>query len=70
MMDERPISVRLAQPIQARIEAIEARQRAYGLHDPDCKSFAVDLRHWRTGGWVQLKPGDCTCWLADTTAPS
>lgn len=48
--------------VLARIEAIEARQRDYGMHDPDCPRRAVQRDQERTG--VYLYMPECACWLA------
>lgn len=55
-------SRRLPDPLEARLVAIEARQRLYGQHDPSC-SHARAMLHNRRGGTYQ-SPGTCGCWLA------
>lgn len=45
----------------SRVEMIEARQRAYGMHDPTCQVF-VAMRapdNFNTGMFTP----PCTCWL-------
>ena len=49
--------------LESRIEAIEARQRAYGMHDPECPVFRTQVAQRSTDAY--LIPPDCTCWLSE-----
>jgi hypothetical protein len=42
---------RMLNSLRERVEAIEARQRAAGIHDPDCAS-------------LRLEDALCDCWLS------
>lgn len=44
-----------------RVRAMEERQRAYGMHDPDCPAFKSQLAQQNTGAHIIPQP--CTCWL-------
>lgn len=48
--------------VDERIEAIEARQRAYGMHDPDCPVYLRAVDQAQTMAYVL--PRKCTCWLS------
>lgn len=48
--------------LPARIAAIEARQREYGMHDPDCPARLVERMNQNGGPYYVMQR--CTCWLA------
>jgi hypothetical protein len=50
------------QDADSRFAAIEARLRAYGMHDPDCPTFRTEQDQRRTGAYLIPKP--CDCWLS------
>lgn len=47
----------------ARVDRIEARQRDYGMHDPDCLRRASEIAQRYTGAHVV--PQECNCWLSE-----
>ena len=47
----------------ARVAAIEARQRAQGVHDPGCPAGPERT----VPGWGV---GPCACWLVEPAAPT
>lgn len=54
----------------ARVDAIEARQRAYGQHDPGCPAFKEDksLHSPMSAAFGPLFPMTaklCNCWLSE-----
>ena len=49
--------------LESRLAAVEARQRAYGMHDPGCPVFKTEVAQRRTGAY--LIPPDCECWLSE-----
>lgn len=56
--------------LQQRLDRIEARQRSYGLHDPDCAERFSRAASFGHGHATKVLP--CDCWLsesADTTEP-
>lgn len=55
----------LKDPLWERLEAVEARQRAYGMHDPDCPAFQQEQAQAKAE-W-QMTELPCSCWLS--TAP-
>lgn len=46
----------------ARLDAIEARQREYGMHDPGCDERAIERANAQGGPYYLPRP--CNCWLA------
>lgn len=48
--------------LRDRVLAIEARQRAYGQHDPACPRLLDDQAQAKTD-WLMGKR-DCDCWLS------
>lgn len=51
------------QDVLDRLDRIEARMRAVGLHDPDCPALERMQAQLHTGAY--LMPVPCTCWLAN-----
>lgn len=45
----------------ARVEAIETRQREYGMHDPECPARRTEVSQRYTDAY--LVPRLCECWL-------
>jgi hypothetical protein len=53
-------ATRLLSSLHDRVQRIEARQRAYGQHDPDCQSDPIVKP-----GFNNLLPKKpCSCWLS------
>lgn len=50
--------------IIARLNAIEARQREYGMHDPGCPARWVERANQENAG-PYYTPRKCTCWLSE-----
>ena len=48
-----------------RIAAIEARQRAYEMHDPDCPRLVDEQAQCNADWMMGLRP--CSCWLSEET---
>jgi hypothetical protein len=46
-----------------RVEAIEARQRDHGWHDPDCPVRQTQLAQKRVDSYLYSPP--CDCWLKE-----
>lgn len=51
------------QTLQERVTAIEARQRAYTMHDPTCPVFKTMVQQRKTPGVYVMGP-PCDCWLS------
>lgn len=51
--------------LKARVEAIEARQRYYTMHDPGCPAAELPRAQAKTGMYIIPDNGlwDCNCWL-------
>ena len=59
----------MALSLEERIEAIEARQRTYGMHDPDCPVRLTQIAQRTTDAYLVSPP--CACWLTEKcTEPS
>lgn len=54
-------AARLLTTLQERVEAIESRQRAYGMHDLGCPGFHAQMQEKFNGRKI---PSDCNCWLS------
>lgn len=52
--------------ILAAIRKIEARQLAYGMHDPDCPAF-MTFEELAGPIGALFRSKDCTCWLSEET---
>lgn len=50
-----------------RFRALEARQRAYGMHDPDCPVFLGDKAQQRNPDVCYTRNEVCDCWLSEET---
>lgn len=50
------------QVLIARVDRIEARQRAHSMHDPDCPVFRARLSQADTP-LLYIQVPDCECWL-------
>lgn len=51
--------------LRARLDAIEARQRDYGMHDPGCPERTEEkhlAKHFEN--WPTIPRPKCTCWLS------
>ena len=50
--------------VETRLAAVEARQRAYRMHDPGCPAF-VPLESLTGGMFLPSMADLCECWLAE-----
>lgn len=50
-----------SEAITQRLDRIEARQKAYGMHDPECPLFQTEQHQKSTGAYL-TRP-ECLCWL-------
>ena len=51
--------------IRDQLNRIEARQRDYGMHDPDCRVRGEEkhlAKH--PDNWPTIPTPECTCWLS------
>lgn len=49
--------------IEERLYRIEARQREYDMHDPDCPARVRERNQLATGMYIPVVVS-CTCWLS------
>lgn len=68
MTDKTPLELQVA-IIQQQIERIEARQRAYEMHDPKCEAGQIQRDNVKAsqigfGSFGFKRP--CTCWLSQS----
>lgn len=49
--------------LKMRVEAIEARQRDRGWHDPDCPVRQTQLAQKKVDSYLYAPP--CDCWLKE-----
>lgn len=47
-----------------RFAAVEARQRAYGMHDPSCPTFRTEQAQERMDMLLVAELRRCDCWLS------
>lgn len=49
------------------VRKVEARQRAHGMHDPNCPVFLADRAQQRNPDVCYTRNEVCTCWLSEET---
>lgn len=50
-----------------RVKAIEQRQRAHKVHDPDCPTFLHEEMQKLSDMWFG-EPPQCECWLSEASS--